>query len=228
MRINCFSIKIAAAILIFAPFFYTYAQLQQEGAFWVTESVIGDFRNKKFKYLFNHELRFRLDQDIKEAIFRGLTGYELSKKLTFWIGYRWATTGIGCIEELENRSYEDIIVTLIRDKRLTLGMRTRFEQRKKSIDPQWEYRFREKAFLILPKLFKSKTNFIVSEEIFLNMNQTTDTNGRTFEQNRVSLSLDSQISKHAFFEIGYLNQYKSTNPVRELTHVFFIELSVDF
>ncbi len=72
--------------------------------------------------------------------------------------------------------------------------------------------------------FKKGLFAAIQDEVFINVQNKDDLNGKLFDQNRLYLAGGYRISPKADIEAGYLNQYISGRNINTTNHVFQLAL----
>jgi hypothetical protein len=157
------------------------------------------------------EAQGRLFKDasrLEQSLIRPGFGYQLSKKLSVWLGYAWIQTQPkGRKATDENRIWHQA------SWKDSFGWgnafsRSRFEHRFKSNGDDVGWRFRE--FLKLTHPLSSRFYASLWDEVFVDLNNTDWGADAGFRQNRFFAGLGAFVDaeRHYRVEIGYLNQYE--------------------
>jgi hypothetical protein len=93
--------------------------------------------------------------------------------------------------------------------------RNRLEERHPENSSIWSIRFRDRIYWTIP-LAKNQSLYI-SDEFFINVKTTTWITTKTFDQNRLFLGIQQQVTPKLSFTISYLNQYLTRTPA-EIDH----------
>ncbi|MCK5699676.1 MAG: DUF2490 domain-containing protein [Cyclobacteriaceae bacterium] len=197
------------------------------------ESSLGNwliyFGNKKInpKWDWHNEVQYRnynAISDFEQLVLRTGVGYNLSENnnnIHLGYGYIFSQNYIAGTNDKEdiheNRIYQQFI-TRQNFSRVSLQHRYRFEQRFIGDD----FRLRFRYFLSLNIALSNKemidNTFYLSayNEIFLN------TQGDTFDRDRIYAGLGFRLNKTARFELGYMNQFLSNGSRDQINVITFI------
>ncbi|WP_052403266.1 DUF2490 domain-containing protein [Legionella massiliensis] len=200
---------------------------------WFNLTASGNFSKdsrsfSRFKYWLEGQERLGDDSSRRsQTLFRPGLGYDLTKHLSFWLGYAWIQTGAPFASSLfiENRTWEQLLWKK-EFKYLTFSSRTRMEQRFAKRNTNVGYRARQQFKLVIPLRTHSKWSLVSSEELFWNKNNfNADGEGQGFDQNRVFVGLGYKITSKITSEIGYMDQY-----IRRIRSPYFNSniLSINF
>ncbi len=166
-------------------------------------------------------------QHTQTLLLRSGLNIHLTKKLTVTGGYAFIHNRrvLGAVSGYspEHRSWEQLLYNH-KTKNIFISHRLRLEQRfiSKSIVTNNElknegsaYANRLRYFLrnIFPfqaqPIFSKGLFAAVQNEVFVNIGNTSNVNGKFFDQNRLYLAMGYRLSSSLDFEAGYLNQYIS-------------------
>jgi len=133
-------------------------------------------------------------------------GYRYSDHITFAAGYGYAwqhPVGNKTIED--QRPWQQIIIQENFDK-LDFSSRSRFEEIILNKIQTPIIRFRERFKIAYPLSESYPLSIIMSEEMFIRLNDAGPLMHSGFEQNRGFVGFGYLINKNTIIEIGYLNQ----------------------
>ncbi|WED44358.1 DUF2490 domain-containing protein [Legionella cardiaca] len=170
----------------------------------------------KFSYQLEPQLRVMNRQNVYDQFLNNFNGsYQLSPQLVFTLGTTYVNTWQNQGSNLqETRLLEQVSYTPRRYS--WLSIRSRIEQRKRQDSNQLNYRLRER--LTLKKRLTDSLSLVGFDEIFINLNQPDWISTKTFDQNRILISLDQQASKSLVLGAGYIYQYILSKP-RQVGHI---------
>jgi hypothetical protein len=157
---------------------------------------------------------------LRNVLIRPGVTYHLNKNANLTLGYLYTTTYngrlIGTAKNLfeEHRIWQQFIYNQKPWSGATLTHRFRLEQRfiEQSTADVFSQRLRYFIRLVHP-IQKQETGFTngifvaAQNELFFNVQNQDDLNGKLFDQNRAYLAAGYRISKKLDLELGYLNQY---------------------
>jgi hypothetical protein len=161
----------------------------------------------------------------QETRLDGAVGWRLLPLVSVWSGYTWISPNDGGAQIY--RPWQQVIWELL-DKNpvLLFQTRTRLEELKQQGRPEWLLRLRERWRLAFPNRIAGRFTPVISDEIFLNFNQPGWTSPGFFDQNRFFIGIDTPVWKKTFVELGYLNQYRLTQPTPTLAHVLLVSFMI--
>ncbi|MBM4361631.1 MAG: DUF2490 domain-containing protein, partial [Deltaproteobacteria bacterium] len=174
------------------------------------------------------------------VLIRPSVGYAITPWLSGWVGYLWQPAFFDdpSVRERrdvnEHRIFEQLSTSFSLGP-LTLGTRTRLEQRYRAHGPgsdladgglpHWAHRVRQQIRGQVRLGEDSPWLAIVWDEIFFHLNQTAYPSEPGLDQNRVFLGAGYQASPELRVELGYLNQYvKRFTDADQLNHVLSASL----
>ncbi len=160
-----------------------------------------------------------------------MLGYKLSKKVTVWAGYLHNPNyNAGNFTVMERRAREQVTTdNFAKVGAVSLSARLRLEQRlRDGIDGTgWRIRPYLKASLPLGGATAPMLN--LTEEAFVNLNNTSFQSKDGLERLRTAISLSMPVSKVVKLEAGYLNQRRFvTNRPNTDDHALTVSASLSF
>jgi hypothetical protein len=213
-------------ILFFSSSFLLQAQVQHSG--W-----LGSFNTFKVSdhFSIHFDAQFRSSNELKQIqtiLIRPGINYHLNKHFTITAGYAYipnrriinAVTGY----LPEHRIWEQILYAHKWNKG-SISHRLRFEQRflpvvglrnneLKTEDFNEAFRMRYFIRNIVPfthqPSFSKGWFFALQDEVFLNVGNKANVNGKTFDQNRLYGAFGYRFPFKIDIEAGYMNQYTTT------------------
>lgn len=217
------SIALAIITLLTTLFSVAYGQSQFTG--WLAS--FNTFKVGK-KISIHADMQWRSTDEIKQTqtvLLRSGLNYQLNKKIIITAGYAFISNKrvVNNVAGFapEHRAWEQLIYNH-KLKNIFTSHRFRIEQRfiGKSIvlnnelkkdGSVYANRFRYFIRNILP--LTSETSFqkgvfaALQNEVFVNFGNTSNVNGKFFDQNRLYLAMGYRLSTKADLEVGYMNQY---------------------
>jgi len=214
------------SLLTIAPFLQSFSQAQFNG--WL--ATFNTIRLKN-NFSIHSDLQLRSSDQLEHAqtfLLRAGLNYNTSKNVMLTAGYayidnrRTVSGQTGYISE--HRIWQQLLISHKIASFIPVSHRFRLEQRfiGKPVlqDHQVQkdghaYANRTRYFLrgIIPfngeKDFSKGVFGAVQNEIFLNIGNKANVNGKTFDQNRAYVAMGYRFSKKFDGEIGYMNQYIS-------------------
>ena len=204
-----------------------WAELQSDTGVWGVAMARGNFAylnpelSKRWLWWMEGQVRFReccnSEFALNQSLIRPGIGYALTDQSTVWLGYARVTNyldGQGG-EIAENRVWEQYMWS----GSTPLGaftFRPRLEQRWQANGSDTGLRFRQFLKLSTPIPFYPTLNFVVWDEVFVNV-YDTDWGPKLqslqgLDQNRGFVGIGYRYSPEIMTEIGYMNQYIQTQP----------------
>lgn len=216
------SIVLAIITLLTTLFSVAYGQSQFTG--WLAS--FNTFKIGK-KTSIHEDLQLRSNNEVKQIqtiLLRTGLNYHLNKKAVLTAGYAYIRNKkvFGDLYGYtpEHRIWEQFLYTH-KIKKINISHRFRIEQRfigksvvagsQLSDGPKYANRFRYFIRNILPLRkdvsFKKGMFAALQNEVFVNFGNTSNVNGKFFDQNRLYLAMGYRLSTKADLEVGYMNQY---------------------
>ena len=217
------SIALAIITLLTILFSVAYGQSQFTG--WLAS--FNTFKTGK-KTSIHADIQLRSSDEIKQiqtVLLRTGLNYHLNKKIIITAGYAFISNKrvVNNVEGFspEHRAWEQLLYNH-KLKKIFTSHRFRIEQRfigksivlnneLKNDGSVYANRFRYFIRNILP--LENETSFqkgvfaALQNEVFVNFGNTSNVNGKFFDQNRLYLALGYRLSTKADLEVGYMNQY---------------------
>lgn len=139
-----------------------------------------------------------------------LLGYKLGKTVTAWAGYvHNPTYNAGNFTVMERRAREQLTVdNFAKLGTASLGARIRLEQRWRDGIDGTGWRTRPYLKLGIPLGGQNAPTLNLTEEAFINLNNTSFQSKDGLERLRTAVSVSVPVSKALKFEGGYLNQHR--------------------
>jgi len=202
-----------------------WAELQEDTGIWGNVTARGNFGYvdpdlKRWLWWMEGQARFReccnSEFTLNQSLIRPGIGYALTDQSTVWLGYARVGNHLPDNTEIqENRIWEQYMWS----GSTPLGAftsRSRFEQRWQANGSETGSRFRQFLKLSTPIPFYPTLNFVVWDEVFVNL-YDTDWGPKLqslqgLDQNRGFVGIGYRYSPEIMTEIGYMNQYIQTQP----------------
>jgi hypothetical protein len=217
--------KISIFFLVFL--FTASANAQQQFSGWLASFNTYKL-DKKLSLHFDAQLRSTDElQHVQTVLLRPGLNVHFSKKVIGSFGYgfiqnrRMISNVTG--EAVENRVWQQLLVNQ-KIKNISSAHRFRLEQRFLPVSKivnntlqqdgnKYANRFRYFTRNVIPlnhqKTFSKGLFAGIQDELFFNVGNASAVNGKTFDQNRLFLSIGYRISPKMDIETGYMNQYIS-------------------
>jgi hypothetical protein len=166
---------------------------------------------------------------LSQGILRAGIGYALNDHSSLWLGYAYVPTmePFTTHSRNEQRSWQQYLWSTRTDSG-HWNLRTRVEQRyRPDDDSKVGWRFRQQVKFSQPISDWTDWSWVLSEELFINMNRTSYTN-EGFNQNRIFVGLAYRWSETIHTEVGYMNQFSNRDGApNELHHIISLALYLD-
>lgn len=225
---------IAACVLL--PFASTTAgaAVAEDFRLWGNVTAQGNFGFvtpdwTRVRWWMDGQARARESGEKMDQLFiRPGIGYALTDRSTVWIGYAYAITYPAVGDTIrENRMWQQYTwsgPTILG----AFTSRTRLEQRWQDNGDDTGWRFRQSFRFNRPFSFYPAASFVVSDEVFVNMNSTDWGAREGFDQNRVFAGIGYRWHPSILTECGYMNQYIHTANIDRMNHILSLNLFLDF
>lgn len=197
---------------------------------WTVATMIGSFpQNEKCKYYIEPQLRLIDNRYVfNQAFLLTALGYQFTPNIILFIGPGVIATKNNEGDTFrEYRLFEQLNWQLVDNSCFKLNSRTRFEQKKRSDQPQAALQLRQRLWLRIPIRNTNKYYISLYDEVFFNLNNPRWVSPRFFEQNRAFLGIAKQITKETMVDFGYLNQ-KQFGPPSQTSHVILLSFNMNF
>ena len=168
------------------------------------------------------QLRFNAEKSqMQQTLFRTGLLKKTSKVNQVGLLYAFVETG----EMKEHRfslQYKNKINSFF--KILTAEERFRLESRDRENMSNLSERFRYQ--LRIEDTLAKRWNWVVYNELFINLNSTTESGNRLLERNRFFLGAKLKIPKDFKLDVGYLNQYIPRKEKNTIQHILVLNLFI--
>lgn len=172
--------------------------------------------------------QFRMRDGIETAdlfSLRGTIGRDLAAGFGLGAGYGVAlgfpSTGD---TQVEHRVFQQVSWSG-RLAGISLGLRTRVEQRFLEDDSRMAVRLRQAARLTRPLAASSTLSLVIADEVMAHVG-TTSRVRRGFDQHRVFVGVRRTITPRTAVEVGYVNQYLRTLASSRMSHVLSVAVAI--
>jgi hypothetical protein len=174
-----------------------------DGQSWTLLAAQGHVAPKVRLFL-EAQPRVALDEGrVDRLILRGAVGCDLSRHASLWLGYGWTPLVSPDFQD-EQRPFQQLLLTH-RPAGGTLINRTRLEQRLIE-GADLSLRLRHLVRFLRPVADASPWRWIVSDEVFVNLNAPDKGPAQGFDQNRLFAGVGLQEGP-TLFEAGYLHDF---------------------
>ena len=201
-------------------------------ATFILTGPIGDSQKKgRWHWWLDGQYRYlNTDTGRKQTLIRPAIGYAANDKLKLWAGYAYLRLRRSGQETVnENRLHQDAVWYLKAFNTSAVTLRSRLEQRWVNSSNDVGWRFRQLAILQSPFMSSPNFSLLLSEELFINLNDTEWGERSGFDENRLFLGISYQMNPATSFQIGYQNQlidnYLATD---QMNHLAMLGMIVKF
>jgi len=155
---------------------------------------------------------------------RAALGYKPNTISTLWLAFQYHSI----LNPSTDKFFDEKRVDQQLDLRFSkaVGFRTRLEERFRDNAPGTSIRFRQRLIYSFINFNTLKITPFISDEVFLNFDQTKWTNGKAFDQNRLTVGFNKKITKDYSFTMGYLYLYSESRTTNAMIHA--VNFSVSF
>lgn len=196
---------------------------------WAGVVHIGQLsENKQYKYYLDSRLELEDDKyKFEEAYVSVGIGYQTTRNLILFLGntYKVAIKLNGATQQ-EYRLWQQSNWTVMKNSFYSVASVTRLEERWCFEATQVAVRLREKVVVRVPFRNWVKHSFVVSDEIYLNLNHPAWVNPKFFDQNRAFIGVGTAVSKYTSFDLGYMNQYIFGNKP-QMSNILYLSFNVN-
>jgi hypothetical protein len=216
-----------AASIVAAP---AYAQTKEDGGIWLGLSFQGKLGDTGLNWSAELQPRWREEGDkLNQLIIRPALFCKLDKKSSVWLGYEKVVNHpAGKASFDEDRIWQQYSYTFDPINTVTLQNRTRLEERRVNGGRETSIRLRQMLKANMPLESNPNLSFILSDELFINLNDTDWGASSGFDQNRLFLGAGYVFNPTVKFEAGYLNQYVNGAKIDKMNHILSSTLSFSF
>ncbi len=200
--------------------------MMQEQGSWLAinnQNYLSD--NKKWVYLSHNQVRLLKHRHPLETLLtENSIGYSLTDNLRFWAGFYYSGNNFYHHQFEETRLEQQFFWKAVDNKERRVAARARLEEIAFSNESQNAIIFRQMFAHESKVYYRGNINPLIYDEIFFHLNNTRYTSKGFLSQNRAFLGFNWYVSTHAFFKIGYLNQYITggTRVHEEMRHLLVI------
>ena len=169
---------------------------------WAQFILNGKFKNGVRLYA---EIQARQGENyhqFSQFLFRPAVGYQVTPKLSLWVGYGWTPTFIPNFKS-ENRLYEQL---LLEDSvgRFSLTNRVRLEERDIEGAGGTSLRLRHQLRVSLPLDSHRRWSAVGFNEVYYNLNSTGSGPQAGVDQDRVYGGASYGVNPHTKIDVGYV------------------------
>lgn len=214
--------------LILIPLSSIADDLQQITKTWLGIDLSGGlYDSQNWEYDLNSQARYDFTNTEYQLTRNEIgLGYQIYPTVSAWAGYTWEVRNANLFQE--NRPWEQIIWDIAQQDNLHFSSRTRFEERKRTDDPEWTERLRQRFTLSFPKAIAHTITPVLYDEIFFYVHNAPWTESEWFNQNRLFVGIEFPLLIHTSLQVGYINQFlwRTQTQRDELNHILWVNLNI--
>lgn len=207
-----------------------HAEIEEDGRLWLNVNAKGKLPVEGLNWYAEIQPRWREEgKNFDQLLIRPAIFYKLSGKSSIWLGYANVNSHpAGRSTTTEDRLWQQFTYQFDPIADVSITSRTRFEQRWLDNTNDTGYRLRQMIKAARPIASVPNLSWVVSDEYYINANDT-DWGARSgFDQNRLFLGGAYKINPTAKIEMGYLNQYVNGAKVDRMNHVLSTTVEMSF
>jgi hypothetical protein len=204
--------------------------IQEDGRIWLNVNVQSTLPFEGWNWYAELQPRWREEgHEFDQLIIRPAIFYKFSPKSSAWLGYeRTIAHPAGKSNTYENRVWEQFSYQFDPINDWKIQSRTRLEQRTIESKQDVGFRFRQMVKVVKPISQTLPLNLILSDELFVNLNNTDWGASGGIDQNRAFIGLGYKVNSHANIEFGYLNQAVNIRTIDKENHVLSTTISLNY
>ena len=175
---------------------------------WTIVTVTKDLSRRWIGYF---EVQPRFGENIgnvSQLLVRPAMGYRVNERLTLWSGYAW-TPLIEPDFKDEHRLWQQALYEERRGK-TRLSYRMRLEERFIEDIDETSFRLRNMVRLMYPISADQRWAAVAYDEVWINLNSTSDGPLSGFDQNWAFVGVNRQVNKRLGIETGYQMIHQNT------------------
>jgi hypothetical protein len=205
---------VSALVLILMHWTHAIAGPEEDGGYWFNLRMQGELPAPNFYWDLDINPRLRNEGKHLDTLYvRPALFYKPDEKTSFWLGHDTITSHPdGKASYQENRWWQQFQYQFDPHYSLTLSNRSRLEERTRQGFHETGHRLRQ-MFKVSHPSHSPALTYVMSDEVFVNIDQTDWGAQRGFDQNRLFIGINWKVSKTCLLETGYLNQF-----VHKTTH----------
>jgi hypothetical protein len=198
-------------ILFFGVYMPAINAVEHYNKLWTSSKWVGPLRseNDAAKYYFDARLNLiEHTRVFEQAVASAGIGYQTSSNLQLFLVNSYVITErLNGQTRQEYRLWQQANWVLHDNSAYSLASRSRLEERKDFEAAPIAIRFRELLSLRIPIASWPNHYYLISDEVFFNLNRPYWVSDRFFQQNRAFIGISTDISKKISVDVGYMNQY---------------------
>jgi hypothetical protein len=219
-----------AFILIMLRCCHAIAGPDEDGGYWFNLRMQGGLPAPDFYWDVDINPRYRNEgRHIDTLYLRPAVFYKTDPNTSLWLG-RDQIIGHpdGKSAYHESRWWQQYQHQFEPFHSFTLTNRTRLEERRREGFNDTGHRLRQMLKITTPILHNPALSLVVSDEVFINVDQADWGAKRGLDQNRIFIGVNWKIDKTSILETGYLNQFVNKATQNLENHVISTTLGFKF
>ncbi|MCC4585772.1 DUF2490 domain-containing protein [Xanthomonas melonis] len=225
LRIAC-----PAALLTLASIYPAHASTEEDGRYWLSIYAQGKLPVENLYWSMDIHPRWREEgEQFDQLILRPAVFYRLNPKASVWMGYDTIISHpAGQPSNRENRWWGQFQYQFDPVANISITSRTRLEQRHREDFSDEGYRVRQMIRATRPSSLAPQLSWVVFDEVFVNLDQTSWGARRGLDQNRLFVGINWKFNAISNVDVGYLNQFVNTRAVDRENHVLMTTFRFNF
>ncbi|HSH86423.1 MAG: DUF2490 domain-containing protein [Methylophilus sp.] len=209
---------------------HAYAGPQVDGGYWFNLRMQGELPVHHFYWDMDINPRWRDEGKHLDTLYlRPAVFYKPDAKTSLWLGHDTiASHPDGKSSYQENRWWQQFQYQFEPYHSITFTNRSRLEERTREGFHDTGHRLRQMFRAAQPVTNHPALSVVVSDEVFINVDQTDWGAHRGLDQNRFFVGVNWKIDKSYVLETGYLNQLVNKATRNLENHVVTTTLSFKF
>lgn len=222
--------KVALVTMLTTMTLPVFAYVQNE-KLWTGLNVLRPLTNdRRWVYLLYSQFRFINESNpLQVYLLEGGVGRHVTPAASLWFGYRWSGHQPYNNFYQTNRLFQQVLFETLNSDASRMLLRSRIEEILQSHQSQPSFRFRQRIYTEFKKRYLGMLNPLVYDEVFFQLNKTDYTTHQFISENRLFIGMNLWHQPHAFWEIGYINQYEWRSPQHaqnSMSHVLSINYNL--
>ncbi len=195
------------SLLITSGFLASVHAATTDTQLWTSFAASGPMSDSRLLFWFDGHARFGDDvSELNTSIIRPALGWQAMLNTSWWLGYARVTGHAADPNIEEDRVWQQALYRVGELAGGQLSARTRLEQRFRDEDNDVGVRLRQ-FFRWSKPYSESSLSTVIANELFINLNDADWGQSDGYNQNRLFLGVNVEISQNYRFEFGYVNNH---------------------
>ncbi|MFL9709758.1 DUF2490 domain-containing protein [Methylobacillus sp. Pita1] len=206
------------------------ADTKIDHGYWFNLHLQGRLPTEHFYWSMDNNPRWRESgHHLDQLYLRPSVFYMADPKTSVWLGHDTIVRHPdGKPASHEYRLWEQFQYQFDPVATVTLSSRSRLEQRRREGYHETGHRLRQMLKAVTPLSLHPKLSLVVSDELFINMNNTDWGARHGIDQNRFFVGLNWKLNSSSSIETGYLNQFTNALANNRDSHILTTTLGFKF